>query len=82
MTLSESQERMAIVIASSDLDTVQDLAHQYNIESTLVAKVTTDEDAPHLDRLQVSWQGKAIVDLARDFLDQNGAPRSIEAVIE
>ena len=67
LAISESQERMAVVVAPENKDRFLALAAQENLEATHVATVT--ESA----RLVLRWRGKAIVDLSRDFLDTNGA---------
>ena len=59
LAISESQERMAVVVAPEDLDTFLDLAAQENLQATCVAEVTEDP------RLVMEWNGKAIVDIAR-----------------
>lgn len=66
LAISESQERMACVVAKEDLDIFIDLAHQENLEATIVAEVTEDP------RLVMEFQGKVYVDLKRAFLNTNG----------
>ncbi|MDO4176032.1 MAG: phosphoribosylformylglycinamidine synthase [Bacillota bacterium] len=75
LAISESQERMAVVIAASDKDRFFQLASDENLEATVVATVT---ESP---RLVMHWQGNTIVDISREFLDSNGAQKhiSIEA---
>ena len=70
LAISESQERMAIVIAADDFDKLKRLAEAENIESSLIANVTESK------RLVMKWRDKTIVDISRDFLDKNGAARS------
>jgi phosphoribosylformylglycinamidine synthase len=67
LAISESQERMAVVIDKFDLDRFVSFAGEENLETAVVAKVTG------LRRLKMSWRGKVIVDISRDFLDTNGA---------
>jgi len=67
IAISESQERMAVVIAADDTDKFLAEAAKENIEATKVADVTDD------NRLRMNWNGKTIVDLSRDFLNSNGA---------
>jgi len=67
IAISESQERMAVVIAAEDTDRFMAEAARENIEATKVADVTDD------NRLRMNWNGKTIVDLSRDFLNSNGA---------
>lgn len=69
IAISESQERMAVVIAKEDYDNFTKLASDENIESTLVAKVTAEP------RLKMTWNDKTIVNLSREFLNSNGAPK-------
>ncbi len=67
LAISESQERMAVVIDPADRDEFMMYAHQENLEATEVAVVTEDP------RLVLSWRGKEIVNISRAFLDTNGA---------
>ncbi len=73
LAISESQERMAVVLAPEDVDAFRALADRENLESTLVARVT---EAP---RLVMHWNGANIVDVARSFLNSNGAPKHADA---
>ena len=66
LAISESQERMAVVVAPENVAKFMEYAHEENVEATVVAEVTDTR------RLQMFWRGKAIVDLSRDFLDTNG----------
>ena len=72
LAISESQERMAVVVAKEDAQRFISLANRENIEATVVAEVTEEE------RLTMSWRGKTIVDLSREFLNSNGAEKHIE----
>ena len=67
LAISESQERMAIVIDPKDVDTMMKYANEENLEAVAVAVVTEEP------RLVLSWRGKEIVNLSRTFLDTNGA---------
>ncbi len=67
LAISESQERMAVVVADQDASTFIALAREENLEATVVAVVSEER------RLVMTWQGDTIVDLSRDFLDTNGA---------
>lgn len=67
LAVSESQERMAVVISKENADEFIRLSNEENLEATLVANVTDT------DRLRLFWRGKNIVDLKRTFLDTNGA---------
>ncbi len=71
LAISESQERMAVVVEAKDVDAFKALADKENLEATVVARVT--EEA----RLVMNWNGKAICDISREFLNSNGAPKSI-----
>ncbi|MBQ0027660.1 MAG: phosphoribosylformylglycinamidine synthase [Lachnospiraceae bacterium] len=67
LAISESQERMAVVVDPSDVDKFLAFAEEENLEATVVATVTKEP------RLVLSWRGKEIVNLKRAFLDTNGA---------
>ncbi|GAA0718509.1 phosphoribosylformylglycinamidine synthase [Clostridium malenominatum] len=67
LAISESQERMAVVIEKENLQKFLYYANEENLEATVVAEVTDD------NRLKMSWRGNYIVDLSRDFLNTNGA---------
>ncbi len=75
LAISESQERMAVVIDPKDLDAVLSLAAQENLHAAKVAEVT---DA---GRMELFWRGKPIVSLSRAFLNTNGATASADAHI-
>ncbi len=72
LAISESQERMAVVVESKDADKFIELASSENLEATIVAKVTKEP------RLTMSWKGNVIVDIKRDFLNSNGAEKHIQ----
>ncbi len=69
LAISESQERMAVVVAAEDADKFRALASQENLESTPVAVVKAEA------RLRMNWNGKTICDISRDFLNSNGAEK-------
>ena len=69
LAISESQERMAVVIAKSDLQKFMEEADKENLEATLVAVVTEEP------RLEMHWNGNTIVSLSRKFLNSNGAEK-------
>ena len=71
LAISESQERMAVVVAAADAERFCAIAERENLEVTPVAVVT---ESP---RLVMRWNGKTIVDLSRAFLDTNGAEKHI-----
>ena len=76
LAISESQERMAVVVAPEDADRFMALAEKENLEATVLAKVTA------LPRLRMRWIGKTIVDISREFLNSNGAEKHITAHAE
>ncbi len=67
LAISESQERMAVVVSEKDVSDFMRYAGEENLEATEVAHVTGEP------RLRMTWRGKTIVDLKRSFLDTNGA---------
>ena len=71
LAISESQERMAVVIEAENKDRFLALADSENLEATVVATVKADP------RLTMTWNGKTIVDISRDFLNSNGAEKHI-----
>ena len=71
LAISESQERMAVVIEAENKDRFLSLADSENLEATVVATVKADP------RLTMTWNGKTIVDISRDFLNSNGAEKHI-----
>lgn len=72
LAISESQERMAVVVAPADVKRFCELAESENLEATVVARVTAEP------RLIMNWRGKTIVNLTRDFLNSNGAEKHID----
>ncbi len=75
IAISESQERMAVVIDKKDFERFKELAHIENLEVTNVANITDS------GRLTMLWRGSKILDLKRDFLDTNGARQSARVTI-
>ena len=71
LAISESQERMAVVVAKEDVERFFELAKSENLEATVVAQVTEEP------RLVMDWNGKRIVDISREFLNSNGAEKHI-----
>ena len=69
LAISESQERMAVAVAEADVDEFMGYAAEENLEATVIAEVTCEP------RVRMAWQGDAIVDLSREFLNSNGAPK-------
>ena len=73
LAISESQERMAIVVEASDVEKFIALADSENLEATVVAEVQAEP------RLVMKWNGQVIVDVSREFLNSNGAEKSAKA---
>lgn len=76
IAISESQERMAVVVSEQEADRFLREAAKENLEATIVAKVKSDP------RLTMTWNDNVIVDLSREFLNSNGAPKYTDIVIE
>ena len=76
LAISESQERMAVVVAEKDKETFLELAGEENLQATPVARVTGEK------RLVMRWNGKTIVDVSREFLNSNGAEKHTSARVE
>ena len=73
LAISESQERMAVVVAPEDAEKFIALADAENLEATIVAKVQAEP------RLTMQWRGETIVNISRAFLNSNGAPKQTAA---
>ena len=71
LAISESQERMAVVVEPQDVDTFLALASKENLQACPVAKVTEEP------RLVMHWNGNTIVNISREFLNSNGAEKHI-----
>lgn len=71
LAISESQERMAVVVAKEDVNRFLELAESENLEASVVAEVKENP------RLIIKWNGKDIVNISREFLDTNGAEKHI-----
>ena len=76
LAISESQERMAVALAATDVDEFLRYAREENLEATVIATVTEEP------RVRLSWQGSPIVDLSREFLASNGAPKHMDVHVE
>ncbi len=76
IAISESQERMAVVLAPKDVDHFITLATEENLEATIVAAVTEEP------RLTMFYKGVKVVDIDRAFLNTNGAPKHISIEVE
>jgi phosphoribosylformylglycinamidine synthase len=72
LAISESQERMAVDVAAEDAQAFIALAHEENLEATIVAHVTEDP------RVVIQWRGTTIVNVSREFLASNGAPKRMD----
>lgn len=72
LAISESQERMAVVVANKDVQKFINLAETENIEATVVAEITKEA------RVKMYWRGKLIVDISREFLDTNGTVKEAQ----
>lgn len=70
LALSESQERMAVVVSKENLKLAQKFSEEENLEAAAAAVVTED------NRLRMSWRGNYIVDISRDFLNTNGVKQT------
>ena len=82
LMISESQERMSIVVAPEHEEEVLRMIEEENIVWFRAGEITDNAEDPSQDRLVVEYKGKKIVDLSRDFLDENGAERKHGAVVE
>jgi phosphoribosylformylglycinamidine synthase len=91
LAISESQERMAVVVAPQHAEALIRHAAAENLDGVIIARITAGDDAdpetyspddpdtgPHL---RMTWRGKTIVDLSRQFLNSNGAARSVSATL-
>ena len=76
ISISESQERMAVVVDPKDVDQFLAYANEENLEAVSVAEVTEEP------RLVMIWRGKEIVNISRAFLDTNGAHQETNVVVE
>ena len=75
LAISESQERMAVVVEAKDADAFIAAANKENLEATRVALVTAES------RLVMRWKGRVVCDIAREFLNSNGAEKHARAVL-
>ena len=76
LAISESQERMAVVVDPKDVDEFMKYASEENLEAVCVAEVTEDP------RLVLKWRGKEIVNISRAFLDTNGAHQETSVAVD
>ncbi len=75
LAISESQERMAVVVAKENVDKFIKYSNSENLEATAVAEVTDTR------RLKMNWNGNSIVNISRDFLDTNGAVQNTDVFV-
>ena len=75
IAVSESQERMAVVVAAEDAERVKALALAENVEATQIARVNDS------GRMRMTWRGQEIVNISRKFIDSNGADRHINITV-
>ena len=75
LAISESQERMAVVVESKDVEEFLKLANSENLQAVPVAKVEAEP------RLVMNWNGEKIVDISREFLNSNGAEKHVSAKV-
>ena len=75
LAISESQERMAVVVEQKDVARFLELAEEENLQASTVAEVTDEA------RLVMNWNGKKIVDISREFLNSNGADKHIDVEV-
>ncbi len=75
LAISESQERMAVVVASENVTRFLEIAESENLEATVVATVKEEP------RLKMYWNGQTICDVSRDFLNSNGAEKHISVQV-
>ncbi len=76
LAISESQERMAVVVRNEDADRFIKYANDENLEATKVAVVTAE------NRLIMKWRGKTVCDISRSFLNTNGAVKNTDVEVE
>ena len=75
LAISESQERMAVVVAPGDVSRFLKLAEEENLQACTVAEVTKEP------RLVMHWNGRKIVDISREFLNSNGADKHVNVQV-
>ncbi|MCL1812711.1 MAG: AIR synthase-related protein, partial [Treponema sp.] len=83
LAISESQERMAVVVSPENAEKLITKAAAENLDAVVIATVTAGETQGKDDqaKLTMRWQGKIIANLKRDFLDSHGAPRFADVII-
>jgi len=76
LAISESQERMAVLLAKEDAELFIESARKENLEAIIVAEVTSEK------RIKMLWRGITIVDISREFLNTNGVKQSTKIVVK
>ncbi|MDD4503432.1 MAG: phosphoribosylformylglycinamidine synthase, partial [Clostridiaceae bacterium] len=76
LAISESQERMAVLVDATDAERLIDYAAVENLEAVIAARVTGD------NRLRMQWRGQTIVDISRDFLNTNGVKQITQVLVK
>ena len=76
IAVSESQERMAVVVAAENAERVKNLALAEDVQASVIARVNDS------GRMKMTWRGKEIVNLSREFINSNGAARKIKIKIK
>ncbi|MBQ7544306.1 MAG: phosphoribosylformylglycinamidine synthase [Synergistaceae bacterium] len=75
IAVSESQERMAVVVEAGDAGRIKELAGSEDVQATVIARVNDS------GRMRMTWRGKEIVNISREFISSNGAPRSTSVTV-
>ncbi len=75
LAISESQERMAVVVDEKDVDKFKKYAKEENLQATVVARVTSS------GRIRMNWRGNTILDISRKFLDTNGVKQKTDVLV-
>jgi len=76
LAISESQERMSVVVAPKDVDTFIEHCRKENIEATVIARVTNN------NRLKIRWNGNTIVDISREFINTSGIRQKTKVFVK
>lgn len=76
IAVSESQERMAVVVSAGDVERVKALALDEDVSATVIARVNAS------GKMRMTWRGREIVNLSRAFIDSNGAARHTRVIVE
>ena len=76
LAISESQERMAVVVEAKDVERFIELSREENLEASVIGKITDT------GRFRMFWRGKTILDLSRIFLDSNGIKQEVQVMVD